>query len=339
MKRNFKTALILLTALMVLSVSGTLFAGGTKEEAKEASYPRGNFDFVAPAGAGGGWDLTIRTTAKVLKDTGLVKVPMPVRNNPGAGGAVNLASLQELKGKDNTITVYSPPLILINLNGTTELGYKNVTPLSRLIADYAAYVVAANSPYKTMNDVMAALKKDIKSVKIGGISAAGSMDHIQFLIMAKAAGVKNLNQIDYVSFDDSAVAQVLGGHIDLFSTGLSEVQGLIESKDLRALAQSADHRVGEGIVKEIPTCKEQGIDATFVNWRGLFGPPEMPEYAVKYWRETLAKMVKTPEWEAAKKTNGWDDAYLDAPDFAKFLVQVNEDYKIVLSEIGMLKAK
>jgi putative tricarboxylic transport membrane protein len=65
----------------------------------------------------------------------------------------------------------------------------------------------------------------------------------------------------------------------------------------------------------------------------------MPEYAVKYWRETLAKMVKTPEWEAAKKTNGWDDAYLDAPDFAKFLVQVNEDYKIVLSEIGMLKAK
>ncbi len=337
MKKTFKAAVLMLSACLLVSMTGMLFAGGTQEGG--AGYPKGNLDFVAPAGAGGGWDLTIRTTAKVLKDTGLVKVPMPVRNNPGAGGAVNLASLQELKGKDNTITVYSPPLILINLNGSTELGYKNVTPLASLIADYAAYVVSAKSPYKTMTDVMDALKKDIKSVKIGGISSAGSMDHVQFLIMAKAAGVKNLNQIDYISFDDSAVAQVLGGHIDLFSTGLSEVQALIESGDLRALAQSSDHRVGEGAIKEIPTCKEQGIDATFVNWRGLFGPPEMPDYAVKYWRETLGKMVKTPEWQQAKKTNGWDDAYLDAPEFLKFLEKVNGDYKTVLSEIGMLKVK
>lgn len=329
----------MLALVMLLSVSASLFAGGSQEKGQAAAYPKGNLDFVAPAGAGGGWDLTIRTTAKALKDTGLVKVPMPVRNNPGAGGAVHLASLQEFKGRDNIITVYSPPLILINLNGTTEFGYKNVTPLARLIADYAAYVVAADSPYKTMKDVMDALKKDIKSVKIGGVSSAGSMDHIQFLIMAKASGVKNLNQIDYVSFDDSAVAQVLGGHIDLFSTGLSEVYGLIESGDLRALAQSADHRVGEGVIAQIPTCIEQGINQTFVNWRGLFGPPEMPEYAVAYWRDTLGKMVKTPEWQQAKKTNGWDDAYLDAPDFVKFLENVNEDYKTILSEIGMLKAK
>jgi putative tricarboxylic transport membrane protein len=300
-------------------------------------YPKGVLDFVAPSGAGGGWDLTIRTTAKALKDTGLVKVAMPVRNNPGAGGSVHLASLQEKKGSDKIITVYSPPLILTNLAGTTEYGYKNVTPLARLIADYATFVVAANSPYKTMNDIMDALKKDIKSVKIGGVSSVGSMDHIQFLIMAKASGIKNLSQIDYVSFDDSATAQVLGGHIDLFSTGLSEVQGLIESGDLRALAQTSDHRVGEGIVAEIPSCIEQGINATFVNWRGLFGAPEMPEYAVTYWRETLAKLVKTPEWAQARKTNGWDDAYMDAPEFETFLGQDYENYKTILTEIGIIK--
>ena len=339
MRKFSKMTALMLAAVLLFTAAASLSAGGSQEKGQAAAYPKGNLDFVAPAGAGGGWDLTIRTVGKVLKDTGLVKVPMPVRNNPGAGGAVHLSSLQELKGKDNTITVYSPPLILINLNGTTEFGYKNVTPLARLIADYAAYVVAAKSPYKTMTDVMDALKKDIKSVKIGGISSAGSMDHIQFLIMAKAAGIKNLKDIDYISFDDSAVAQVLGGHIDLFSTGLSEVQGLISSGDLRALAQSSDHRIGEGLIKEIPTCKEQGINATFVNWRGLFGTPDMPDYAVQYWRETLGKMVKTPEWTAAKKTNGWDDAYLDAPDFAKFLTQVNEDYKGILSDIGMLKAK
>lgn len=326
----------IITIMLILSASA-VFAGGSGEKDGKVVYPKGNFDFVAPGGAGGGWDLTIRTTAKVLKDTQLVKVPMPVRNNPGAGGSVHLASLQEVKGSDKIITVYSPPLILTKLNGTTDLGYENVTPLARLIADYAVYVVAADSPYKTMADVMNSLKKDIKSVKIGGASSVGSMDHLQFLIMAKASGIKALKEIDYVSFDDSGSAQVLGGHIDLFSTGLSEVQGLIESGDLRALAQSADHRVGEGLVGEIPTCVEQGINATFVNWRGIFGPPEMPEYAVSYWRDIFAKMVKTDEWTQAKKTNGWDDAYLDGPEFETFLGQVNEDYKGILSDIGMLK--
>ncbi len=87
---------------------------------------------------------------------------MPVRNNPGAGGSVHLTSLQEMKGSDKTITVYSAPLILTHLNGTTEYNYKDVTPLARLIADYAVYVVAADSPYKTMSDVMDVLKKILK---------------------------------------------------------------------------------------------------------------------------------------------------------------------------------
>lgn len=313
-----------------------LFFTACKKEGG-ANYPNQPMDFIAPGGAGGGWDLTIRTVAKVLKDSKLVKVPMPVRNNPGAGGALNLAHLQEKKGSDKIVCVYSPPLILTNLNGTTKLSYKNVTPLARLIADYAVFVVKADSKYQTMNDIMDALKNDIKSVKIGGVSSVGSMDHIQFLIMAKAAGIKKLKEIDYISFDDSGSAQVLGGHIDVFSTGLSEVVQLIESGDLRALAQTADHRVGTGIMAEIPTCIEQGISATFVNWRGLFGTPDMPDYAEQYWRLTLKKMVATSEWEVACKKNGWDNVYLDAPYFENFLSGVNEDYKAILSDIGMLK--
>ncbi|GAK56608.1 hypothetical protein U27_03570 [Candidatus Vecturithrix granuli] len=326
-----------LRKLLVVSVV-VVFTCVSLSHLAYAAYPSKVLDFVAPAGAGGGWDLTIRTVAKVLKDTKLVKVPMPVRNNPGAGGAINLASLQEKKGSDSIITVYSPPLLLIHLNGTTELSYKDVTPLARLIADYAAYVVPAKSPYKTMMDVMDALKKDIKSVKIGGASSAGSMDHIQFLIMARAAGIENLKEIDYISFDDgSGAAQVLGGHIDLYSTGLSEVRGLIESGDLIALAQSADHRIGEGVIADIPTCIEQGINETFINWRGLFGAPEMPEEAVAFWRETLQKMSETPEWQEACKNNGWDNVFLAGDEFVAYIEKVNEQYKEVLGAIGMLK--
>jgi putative tricarboxylic transport membrane protein len=73
-----------------------------------------------------------------------------------------------------------------------------------------------------------------------------------------------------------------------------------------------------------------------VNWRGLFGPPEMPDYAVEYWRETLAEMVETDEWAAARETNGWDDAYMDGPEFADFLTEVDAEYREILDEIGML---
>lgn len=297
-------------------------------------YPPKTMSFIAPAGAGGGWDLTIRTVAKTLKDTNLTEANMPITNRPGGGGAVNLAYMQTQVGKDNLISVYSPPILLTNLTGASKYSYHDTTPLARLITDYAAFVVSKDSKYTSINQVMDALKKDPKSVKIGGTSSAGSMDHIQFLMIAKAAGVPKLNQIDYISFQDGgAVAQVLGGHVDLISTGLGDVVQLVESGNLRALAQTAEKRIGEGAIAEIPTVKEEGIDATFENWRGLFGPKDMPDYAVQYWGETLQKMVDTPEWAEARKRNGWDAAYQNGEDFTKFLAKTNEQYKEILDEI------
>jgi len=337
MKKN------LLLVLALVLVVGMVFTGCSGKEATagdggEASYPNGNLDFIAPGGAGGGWDLTIRTTAKVLSDTGLVANPMPITNKPGAGGGVTLSYLQTVDGDDKTVVVYSPPLLLINLNGSSEFSYKDTTPLARLIADYGAFVVTKDSKYQSINEIMEALKKDPKSVKIGGNSSAGSMDHIQFLMMAKAAGVENLNEIDYISFQDGgATAQILGGHVDLLSTGLGDVEALVASGDLRVLAHTADHRVGEGVLAEIPTCIEEGIDGTFVNWRGIFGPPNMPEYAVKYWSDKLGEMVETPEWDAACTKNGWDKLYLNNEEFGTFLDEVNGEYEAILKDIGMIK--
>lgn len=341
MKKTKKVLLFAVSMLVVLSL--VLTGCGAKPSStaggeQAPDYPKKAMEFIAPAGAGGGWDLTIRTVAKTLQDAKLVSVPMPVTNKPGGGGGVNLAYMQEKKGSDSLISVYSPPILLINLNGSTPLGYKDTTPLARLITDYGAFAVAKDSKYQSITEVMEALKADPKSVKIGGNSAAGSMDHVQFLIMAKAAGVEKINEIDYIAFQDgSGAAQVMGGHIDLLTTGMSDVRALAESGEMRVLASTAEKRIGTGILAEIPTCKEQGIDETFENWRGLFGAPEMPDYAVKYWQDTLAKMVETPEWKKARETNGWDDAYMNGDEFVKFLEETNEQYKTILSEIGMLK--
>ncbi|HCM29186.1 MAG TPA: tricarboxylic transport TctC [Treponema sp.] len=306
--------------------------------AAQSYKPKGNLEFIAPAGAGGGWDLTIRTVARVLQDTKLVANPMPVTNKVGGGGAVNLTYMQTQKKNDKLIAVYSPPILLINLNGSTPLSYKDTTPLARLITDYGAFAVNKTSKYKSINEVMDALKKDVTSVTIGGNSAAGSMDHVQFLVMAKAAGITNLKAVKYISFQDNAgAAMLMGDHIDVLSAGLSDLRGLAESGEIKVVASTAAARTSFGLGKIVPTCREAGIPADFLNWRGLFGAPAMSADAQKYWRETLAKMVKTPEWADACEKNGWDQNYADQADFEKFLESNNTLMHSILVEIGIAK--
>lgn len=306
-----------------------------------ADYPKQAVELISPAGVGGGYDLTIRSVAQCLQDTRLVSVPLPVTNKAGDGGGVSLAYLSENAGADNIISVFSAPVCLINLNGSTNLNYReDTTPIAKLITDYGCFAVSAESPYTSIAQVMEALKKNPRAVRIGGTSSAGSMDHIQFLKMAQAAGVGQLKNISYVGYEDgTGAAQLLGGHIDLLSTGISDTVGLVESGDLRVLATTAEKRVGSGIVAEIPTCIEQGIDATFYNWRGLFGPKDMPAYALKYWEDTLSKMVETAQWKDTCAKYGWDMDYMGHDDFENFLNETNEEYAKLLDETGLLKAK
>lgn len=323
----------IVTALLVAAIA----VSGAFAQKAPAGYPKKPFEFIAPAGAGGGWDTTIRMVAKTLQDEKIVKVAMPVTNRAGGGGGIALSYLQGKKGADDIVTVYSPPLIFIKLNGTSKYGYKDVTPIARLISDYGAFYVSKNSKYKNLKEVLDALKKDPTSVKVGGTSSAGSMDHIVFLFVAKAYGVKDLKKISYIAFqDNSGATQLMGGFIDVFSADIASMRGLVESGDLKVLGITAPERIGTGLIATYPTVKEQGIDAVFANWRGIFGPPGMPEYALKYWRDAFAKMVQTPTWKKIMAEQAWTPSYLDTAEFNAFLDQSNADNAAIFEELGIL---
>jgi putative tricarboxylic transport membrane protein len=321
-----KLAVLIISAMIVATVFAEV-------------YPSKHLNFIAPGGPGGGWDTTIRVVAQTLKETGLVTQPIVVTNMPGGGGGVGLAHMQTKKGNPYTIIVFSPPLLLINLTGQTQYSFRDLTPLAMLIHDYGAFAVSKKSKYNIISEVMDALKKDPKSVKVGGISAFGSMDHIQFLMAAKAIGVTNLKDITYVSFQEGEhLAALLGGHIDVLSTGLAEVTAALQTGTIKVLAITAPQRV-HGTLATVPTLKEEGIDAEFVNWRGLFGPLEMPDYAVECWINTLSKMVQTIEWDRVVAKYNWTKAFMPGKEFMNYLEKVNEDYKVVLKELGLYKGE
>jgi putative tricarboxylic transport membrane protein len=311
----------------------------TNADSPKKDYPTEPMEFIAPAAEGGGWDKTIREVAKNLTASKAVSVAINVSNSPGKGGAVYLEKLQEKKGAVDTICIYSPPLILNNINGTTKLSYKDTTPIARLISDYQMFVVKKDSKYKTLKDVIEAAKKDPKSIKFGGTSSAGSMDQVAFLIVAKAAGVKNIKDMSYTVMADvkSAQAQLEGNLVDIYSTGLADGKELLASGKFTALAVTSSVRIKNDALKSIPTCKELGISATFENWRGLFGPPDMPENARSYWESQLSKMVNTPEWKKVSDENGWDLNFADSKTFVKFIEEKNTEFKGILTELGLAK--
>ncbi len=108
------------------------------------------------------------------------------------------------------------------------------------------------------------------------------------LIAAKEAGVKNLATVKYVAFQGGgeAITQLLGGHVQAFSGDISEAQGFMDSGDIRVLAVLSDERL-PGNLADLPTAKEQGIDAVGANWRGFYGPGGMSEDAYDYWVDAI----------------------------------------------------
>lgn len=326
--------------VMMMGVTiGLAGCSPTKEQKMPEQYPLEAVELIAPAGRGSGYDLTVRSVSQCLLNTGLVPVPLPVTNKPGGGGEITLRYLEENRGQDDVISIFSPPVCLINLNGGTELNYvDNTTPIAQLIVDYGCISVRADSPYHTLGQVMEHLIESPKSMRVGGTSSVGSMDHIQFLKVAHAAGVGNLKNISYEGFENGgAVTQLMGGRVDVLSTGISDVVGLVESGDIRVLAVTSGERLEGDVISQMPTCREQGIDAEFVIWRGLFGPGDMPDCAVEYWEDVLREMSESEQWKSVCKRYGWTMEYKDHEEFSVFLETVNEEYRELLGEVGLLK--
>ena len=218
------------------------------------------------------------------------------------------------------------------------LGLRLLTPIAKLITDYQIIVVKADSPYKTLEDLLNALRADPKSVKYAGVSSPGSMDHIAFAKIAKAAGI-DPKQLDYIAFagGGEATTALLGGNVGFLSTGIGESVAQLEAGTIRALAITAPERLPSTLLKDVPTVKESGYDVVYEIWRGVFGPANMSPEAKAYWDATIKKMVESPTWKAQLEKLNWRDAYASSADFTTFLGQETDSYKAMLSELGFAK--
>jgi len=296
---------------------------------------------IAPAGAGGGWDFTCRQVGKTLYDLKVVPDPVQVTNLSGGGGGVAYAEVVAKHDKDTNLIIAASSATTTRLAQGAYPGASmdQVRWLATIGADYGVIAVAKDSPVNSLGELFDKIKADPGSVAFAGGSAVGGWDHLKILIAAKAAGINDVKSIKYVAFEGGgeAVTQLLGGHVQAFSGDISEAKGFADSGDIKILAVLSEDRLPGAGFSDIPTAKEQGIDAVGANWRGFYGPGHMGDDAYNFWSDAIKKVYDSEEWKGIMAKNGLMPLAKSGADFQAFVKKQVEDTAALSREIGILK--
>ncbi|MFQ3800735.1 tripartite tricarboxylate transporter substrate binding protein [Staphylococcus equorum] len=318
--------------LVIFSVVLAGCGNDNKSSASNKQFPDETVEIVAPASPGGGWDTTARAIQKIMIDEDLTKQNVNVINKPGGGGEVGW---QYLKSRSpNTISINSSLLLSNNELGLSDLGADDFTPIAILATEWISLTASNQSNLDSGKGVMEKLKEDPESLTIGVAPGLGNNDHLAFVQAAKAYGV-DVDKIDFLVYKSGGDLQtaLLGGHVDVASTSVSEVKEQHQTGKLKMLAVTSDKPV-EGI-EEVPTWKEQGIDVVFPHWRGVMGPKDMTPEQIAYWDETMQDIVKSDRWQKIRKNNDWENYYKDSEESEKFLKEQRKKYKALVKDSGM----
>jgi putative tricarboxylic transport membrane protein len=311
------------------SLAALAAAGSLPISARAAA----SLKMMIPANPGGGWDTTGRALGKALTDA-KVADSVTYDNKGGAAGALGLAQfVNSSKGDPNALMVMGAVMLGGIITGKPPVDLKTATPIARLTSEYNVYVLPANSPFKTMADVVAQLKKDPGSVKWGG-GSRGSTEHIAAAMIAQKVGV-DPSKINYVAFrgGGEATAAILGGNVTVGGSGYSEFAEYIAAGKMRPIGVTSQKRLPG---TSIPTMKELGYDVVLGNWRGVYGAPGITAEQRAALTDTVVKATKTKAWQEALEKNGWTPALSSGKEFEDFVEYEFSSLRAIMYLSGMI---
>jgi putative tricarboxylic transport membrane protein len=333
------SALFAAAALLAAACGGSASppaATATAGASAAANYPTKAIDIMAPAATGGGFDTTARLVQRALTEEKLVTQTVTVSNVPGSGGVVGMSQLlKNNKGNSHTLIVVGRVTIGNQVIGKSETKVSHLTPIARLMAESEVIVTPKESPYKSIKDVIDALKKDVNGIKFAGGSAGGA-DHELAALLVKAAGGDVKAWKSYVPFagGGEASAAIIGGQVQVGISGYGEFKGQIDSGNMKALAVSADQPLAAA--KTIPTLKSQGFDITLLNWRLLAAPAEIPVADLTQLKALAQKVHDSKTWSDFATKNDWFDNFTTT-DLSAFVSSEERALSTILTDLGLVK--
>jgi putative tricarboxylic transport membrane protein len=320
-----------IAAGLVLTGCGTTAEGGSASDSAQEG-PISGLQVMVPNSPGSGYDTTARAWAQVLEDEGLAE-NIEVFNLEGAGGTVGLQRLVNEKGNAELLMQMGLGVVGAQYSNKSEATLDQTTPIAKLIEEAEAIVVPADSPYKSLDDLVTAWKADPGNTPVGGASNPGGPDHLTPMLLAKEVGVTP-SSVNYVAYDGGGelLAGILGGDVKFAATGIGEVSEPAAAGQVRILAVTSDKAV-EGV--DAPTLKDEGVDLTFTNWRGVVAAPGITEEETKRFVDMMTEMHDSDAWKKVLEDQGWTDAFVTGDEFSSYLTDESKRVESVLSELGL----
>jgi putative tricarboxylic transport membrane protein len=316
---------------IALGACGSTAGGGSED----AEYPSERLSIMAPADPGGGWDETARAFQQAIRDSKVSAQGAEVYNVPGAGGTLGLSQLvSKNDGDPNQLMVMGLVMLGAIETNQSSVDLTQVTPISTLTEEAEAIVVPAKSPYRTLGELMDALKSDPASVAWAGGSAGGT-DQLLVGLLAKAAGADPA-KTKYVAHDGGgeAIAAILSGSVDAGVSGVSEFADQVEAGKMRVLAVSGEEPVDVGGTAA-PTIKDEGYDVVLTNWRGIVAPPGLTDAERDDVVAFVDEVRATPAWKENVERFGWTEVATSGTDFDSFLQSEQERVEQLVSDLGL----
>ena len=297
-----------------------------------AQYPERPVTMLTGYPAGGLVDVTARLLAEGMKDRfpkGLV-----VQMKPGAAGAVAVTELVRSQ-PDGYTFVLTPHSALVIAAQMQELAYKtpdDYLPFINLVSYYPMIAVRTESPYKTVQDLVADAKAKPGAVRIGS-PGEGTSSHLNLEEFMRLAGIKMIHA-PYQGWGHSSTA-LLGGHIDAVVAQPGELKGQVDGKRVRVLVAFQPQR--HPVFPDVPTAKESGWDVANGVWYLLMAPKGTPAPAVKYLHDAAKEAIEDPKFAKSMAERGIDVDYRSGEALRAALWREYKAHTEILQRIGMLK--
>ncbi|MFJ8689686.1 Bug family tripartite tricarboxylate transporter substrate binding protein [Micromonospora wenchangensis] len=331
-RRNLLVMGVAAATALVLGACGATAekdGAGSGDDGKPVSGLR----IMVPNTPGGGYDTTARTAAKVMEDA-KIATGVQVFNLPGAGGTVGLQRTVNEKGNGKLAMQMGLGVVGASYTSKSAATLTQTTPLAKMIEEAGAIVVPKDSPYKTINDLVAAWKANPRSIPVGGGSSPGGPDHLLPMQLAKTVGI-DPRQVNFVSYDGGGelLPAVLGGKVAFGASGFGEFLDQVEAGQIRVLAVTSEAPIEA--LRDVPTLRSAGIDLVFTNWRGIVAPPGISDADKKVWIDVLTRMHDSQEWKTELEKRGWTDAFVTGDEFGAFLTEQDKAVADLLKQLGL----
>jgi putative tricarboxylic transport membrane protein len=310
-----------------LAAAGLPLAGPARAQQRFSSI----YMFI-PAGPGGGWDGLGRAIEQAARAHGLVG-NFQFENVGGAGGTVGLPRfLSQRRGRPDSLIVAGSVMVGAALTNRTPVSLRDVLPVARMTAEAGVIIVPGNSEFRTIADLVAALRQNPQAVSVAGGSAGGT-DHIILGLMLRAVG-RQAREASFVAFPGGGPAQaaILGGQVRAGISGWSEFSEQIRAGRVRALATTGETRLDPNV----PTLKESGLDVVLTNWRGVFAAPGINATQRQALVDLMTAVHASDAWKRILADRGWEDAWMVGPELDRFLERDRADNEAVLRDLGLV---